>query len=288
MDIRNFITFNSVVIQNSFTKAANHLNYAQSTVTLHIKELEKHYNEKLFDRIGKKIYLTPFGEKLYKKTKQLEYDYTDILSLSNEIPSTTLRIGGYESVLKYRLYDFIKSFKFNYPNVNIIIQYGTCSELRQMVKDGLLDMSFQLEDNIDFPQLVSIPLVKEDFSLILPPNSTLDSIHNRNQTVYLTEKVCPYRRMFEEYLDDNKINPQSIMETSSVDLIKQYVSFGLGFSLLPNITVRKKEEETRLTIVPFHNKTILLTQLVYHKDKHIFPAMSQFISMVTEHSKYWE
>ena len=69
MDIRNFMTFNTVVEAGGFTKAANHLNYAQSTVTLHIKELEKHYEKLLFDRIGKRIYLTQFGKLLYEKTK---------------------------------------------------------------------------------------------------------------------------------------------------------------------------------------------------------------------------
>lgn len=284
MDIKNYITFNAVAENEGFTKAAIKLNYAQSTVTQHIKELELHYNERLFDRIGKKIKLTTFGESVYLKSKELIIEYNQVLALNNQQTKEVLRIGGYESLFKYRMYNLIKEFKMLYPNVNIILHEGICRDLRKKVLDGELDLTFQVEHDDEFNNLNSLRLCEEKFSLILPKNKTIEYMHEPNKTIYLTEPSCSYRVLFENYLFNNKISTDLLMETSSVDMIKQYVSFGLGVSMVPDITVRN--EQNKLTIVPMDNVP-LYTQIVYHKDKHVFPAMKHFVDLVISHSKNW-
>ncbi|MGL6107842.1 LysR family transcriptional regulator [Romboutsia sp.] len=287
MDIRNFITFNSVVEVGGFTKAATYLNYAQSTVTLHIKELESHYNEQLFDRIGKKNTLTPFGEKLYEKTKGLVEQYQYIIEMNNKNkPVEVLRIGVYESLLKYRLYDLINEYKYKHPNVDIILQHGNCVELRDMVLNGKLDLTFHIEEKQEYLGLVSKILCEEKFSIIFPKDNGIDMLYEHNHTVYLTEKGCSYRKVFEAYLIEKDAIWDRIIETGSIDMIKQYVSIGLGYSLVPSITV--KDEGKRLNIIDLDTKKILYTQVVYHKNKNIFPSMKEFIDLVEFYSKDWK
>ena len=64
MEYRNLVTFLRVAELQNFTKAANQLGYAQSTVTFHIQSLEEELGVTLFDRIGKKATLTSAGEYL--------------------------------------------------------------------------------------------------------------------------------------------------------------------------------------------------------------------------------
>ncbi len=288
MDIRNFITFNTVVEAEGFTKAANRLNYAQSTVTLHIKELEKHYQEPLFERMGKKIFLTDFGKVLYEHTSKLVDDYEKIMDIkkSGEVRKV-LRVGLYESLLKYRMYDAIHEFKIMYPEVDMIIQHGTCKSLRKLVRQGELDLTFQIEDDRDFPDFIVTRLCEEKFSLIFPKGSGTEVMHKNNQTVYLTEKECSYRMMFEDYLNGHGVVKQHIMETGSVDMIKQYVSFGLGYSMVPSVTLNTSEQESNLEVMPFNNAVPMYTQLVYHKEKNVFDAMQGFIDLVLKHSEKW-
>lgn len=54
MEIRHLQTFVSVVEKNGFTRASEHLGYAQSTVTTHIQALEEELGQTLFERLGKK------------------------------------------------------------------------------------------------------------------------------------------------------------------------------------------------------------------------------------------
>lgn len=288
MDIRNFITFNTIIDAGGFTKAAIRLNYAQSTVTLHIKELETHYNEQLFDRMGKRIFLTSFGAKLHEKSKRLVGEYVSILEMNNkDKPFEVLRIGVYESLLKYRMYDLIHEYKTQYPHVDIIIHHGICKKLRNMIRNGELDLTFQIEPIKEFSGLNVETLCEEKFSLIFPKNNGIDILHKSHQTIYLTEKECSYRMMFEDFLNNQGVIRQHIMETGSVDMIKQYVSFGLGYSMVPSVTVRDEKDKKGLEVMDFGNEEPMYTQLVYHKEKYVFPAMERFIKLVKQYAYEW-
>ena len=130
---------------------------------------------------------------------------------------------------------------------------------------------------------MSKSLCKEAFKLILPKGI---SIHD-SQTVYFTEQGCSYRGIFERYIDEEGVSTQQVMETGSTDLIKQYVGLGLGFSMVPAITLNKQDEEL-MDIEDFYIKNPLYTQLVYHKDKHVFKAMEDFIDLMIEASQSWQ
>ena len=58
MELRNLITFLKIIETGSFSKAAEQLLYSQSTVTIQIQQLEEELNILLFDRIGKKVFVT--------------------------------------------------------------------------------------------------------------------------------------------------------------------------------------------------------------------------------------
>ena len=64
MEVRNLITFLKIIETGSFSKAAEQLTYSQSTVTVQIQQLEEEIGVQLFDRIGKKIYVTEKGHEL--------------------------------------------------------------------------------------------------------------------------------------------------------------------------------------------------------------------------------
>ena len=65
MEIRNIETFVSAVENGSFSAAADVLGYTQSTVTVHIKQLENEFGVLLFERIGKQVQLTEEGRRFY-------------------------------------------------------------------------------------------------------------------------------------------------------------------------------------------------------------------------------
>lgn len=78
MELKHLNTFLALSKIKNFTKTAEYLNYAQSSVTAQIQQLEKYLNVRLFERIGKSVVLTLEGENLIPYA-------TKMLSLSSDI-----------------------------------------------------------------------------------------------------------------------------------------------------------------------------------------------------------
>ncbi len=101
MEIRNLRTLAKIAELGSFTKAAEALGYAQSTLTFQIQAIESHYNRPVFEKLGKTLNLTPFGRQLLEQTNAVlaQYDRLEQLGQDDAVPQGSLRIGAPESLM---------------------------------------------------------------------------------------------------------------------------------------------------------------------------------------------
>lgn len=100
MELRNIKSFIKVAEFENFSKAAEVLGYAQSTITLQIQQLEQELGVNLFDRIGKRVLLSEKGRAFLSYANdmvQLEAEAIETVS-ENTTPTGTLRIGTIESI----------------------------------------------------------------------------------------------------------------------------------------------------------------------------------------------
>ena len=144
MDIRNVKTFIRVAELKSFTKAAENLNYVQSTVTAQIQQLEKELGYALFDRIGKRISLTVMGENFLSIAYELLHVSEKAETLNANAPDVNgvLRIGVSESLLISVFKDLIPEFKSKFKNVELRIRSGHTVDLLEQLKQNNLDLLF--------------------------------------------------------------------------------------------------------------------------------------------------
>lgn len=95
MEIRNLITFSKIAALNSYSKAAENLGYAQSTITTQMQLLEQELGVKLIERTGRKIKLTNSGETFLKYANEI----IDLVNEGKEvirnesIPKGTLKLN---------------------------------------------------------------------------------------------------------------------------------------------------------------------------------------------------
>ena len=103
MELRNVISFLRVVELENFTKAAQELGYAQSTVTFQIQQLERELGAPLLDRVGKTVSLTPLGEQFLGYATQLVQLNEQIQNLGRPASQIrgTLRVGILESLFTW-------------------------------------------------------------------------------------------------------------------------------------------------------------------------------------------
>ncbi|MEA4972487.1 MAG: LysR family transcriptional regulator [Candidatus Metalachnospira sp.] len=291
MEIRNLRTFSKIAELGSFTKAAKFLGYAQSTLTFHIQEIETHYGLPVFEKIGKHIYLTSFGKELLEQVKVVlqEYDMIEQLGNTGSAPQGRIRIGAPESLMMYRLYPIIKAYKSAYPQVEISVINDPCELLREHLLEGQLDLSFLLQPVYNYPNLNVCLLHEETMCLVAPADHKQeDFLPDAAQMILYTEKECTYRQEFDRYLLRHQYLPSNVLETASVEAIKKYVINGLGVSYLPYYSVKEEADKGLLLIKFAETDMRFFTQIVYHKNKWLSPALKTFIDFCNEYSKKWD
>ena len=259
-------------------------------ITFHIQPLEEYYHTPVFNRIGKSIDLTQFGHMLSEQVDILldAYDILESCSMSEYHPQGVIRIGAPESLMLYRLPAIVKQYKLTYPNVEIVIINDLCPRLRDRLSSHDLDVSFLLQPVYKYPQLETVLLKKEEMCFVAPCDyQGEDFLPGDSMMVLYTEKDCDYRQIFSSYLKSRNFYPANTLETGSVEAIKKYIYYGLGISYLPFYSVIEDAEQNKLRIKKHTSSVTFYTQLVYHKNKWLNPALKAFIDLSVRHALSW-
>lgn len=126
MDFRQLTTFVTIAKLQSFSLAAQDLDYAQSTITTQIQLLEKELGVKLFERLGHRITLTskgsrllPFAEQILKLTSEAKDAMED-----SGLPRGTLTVGAVESLCVMRLPKLLKAYRYSCLNHGFNSPFG--------------------------------------------------------------------------------------------------------------------------------------------------------------------
>lgn len=296
MEIRHLQTFIAIVELSGFTKAADNLGYAQSTITSHIQILEDEIGASLFDRLGKKIVLTDVGRKLVPYAKQMLDIYKEIKNINSEPDEVSgdLIIGAGESLSTYRLGKILKQFKKSFPKVNIILKNSICSDLRNRLYTGEFDIVFTIEPLVEDKDVIVKNLRDESMVVIGDPNSDLEFLRGKlenqvsKESIIFSENGCSCRVSFESYLKLKKIRYTNPLEFSSIETIKKCVMNGLGIAVLPLYVVKKEVKNGTLKMIELEEFDKYSTQLIYHKNKSKSIAMNKLIEITLENCTRWD
>lgn len=290
MELRNLITFCKITHLKSYSKAARELGYAQSTITTQIQLLEQELNIKLFERIGRSIKLTSKGLIFLKYAQNivnLAHEAKEAIN-DTDIPAGTLRIGTVESLCTMKLPELLRNYHKKYPDVEIIIKLGICSDLRDMLKNNIVDLIFILDEPVMDSDLISCMSYNEPMAVLASPlnelayknNLTIEDI--KDESLILTESGCSYRSAFEKIFHKSGLSPHLSLEVGNVEAIKNFTMSNLGITLLPVMTVKKELAKKNLILLDLEGCEFnMMTQMLYHKNKWITAAMKTFIQMAS-------
>ena len=291
MELRQLHTFRAVAEALSFTRAAEALDYAQSSVTAQIQSLEAELGVSLFDRLGKRVILTEAGQRLHGYAEQLLRLSVEARAAVQEgaEPSGVLTIGAPESLCVYRLPPVLSQFHALYPHVQVIFRPGLCPDLRRGLGEGTIDLAFLLDELLPSGNLIVEPLIPEPILLLTYPGHPLTRFTQvtlstlQGEAVLLTEAGCSYRVPFERELARAGAHPTSLLEFGSVEAIKQCVMAGMGITVLPAVTVGAELSQGRLVALPWTGGDYgLVTQVAWHRDKRLTPALRAFLTLTLQ------
>ena len=143
MSDRRLQVFYTVAKLLSFTKAAETLHMTQPAVTFQVRQLEDHFNTRLFDRTHNKIMLTDAGHKVYfyaEKIFELNSEMEHSLRALAEDTSGTLSIGGSTTIAQYTFPTLLKGFREKYPDLSIRICEANTEGIVAKVESSMIDL----------------------------------------------------------------------------------------------------------------------------------------------------
>lgn len=288
---RRLQVFYSVAKQLSFTKAADILYMTQPAVTFQVKQLEEHFNTRLFERSHGKISLTPAGD--------LVLGYAErILALTGEMEARVgeltgqvtgpLMIGASTTIAEYQLPRILGEFKSRFPQVQARLTVANSETIAAKIADHSLDVGL-IEAPSHNPNLTTLACCEDELVMICSPDHTLASRSNvsardiSEQPYVSREHGSGTREAIDGFFKQNGVNPDDLhieMELGSREAIKGAVEAGLGIALMSASTVTKEIQLGTLVAVPLSPMLTRQLSMVYAPEKFRSKLLDAFINFV--------
>ncbi len=244
MNLREQKYVSTLAQTGSITGAAKILGISQPTLSIFISNLEENMGIKLFDRIGKRFYLTHAGE-LYVDAAREMLDINSRFSaaLSNIVDNMHGRVRiGIQNFRSSRILAAIyREFTQTYPNIELEIYELTLGELRKLLDENKIDIFFCNCPNRN-PAWEHIPLLQDQVLFIASPDhpkaelaaSGLGKHPWINLKAFEDETfIMPYpgaslRSYADQVLAANQVKPKHIICLRKIESITELVGQGVG------------------------------------------------------------
>jgi DNA-binding transcriptional LysR family regulator len=285
---RRLQVFHAVAKQMSFTKAAEVLFMTQPAVTFQIKQLEEHFNTRLFERGHGRIALTPAGEVV------LEYAER-ILSLSSELDtrlremtgrlSGPLLIGASTTIAEFLLPPVLGEFKSLHPDVLAKLVVGNSETIENRVAEHTLDIGL-IEATSRLPALATEVCCEDELQVIVTPRhplARLKSVTPKQLVPYpyvSRESGSGTREFTDLYFRKAGIQPADlnvVMELTSPEALKGVVGTGLGYAIVSRAIVAKDQRLGDLVAIPLQPRLMRALSLVYPRERFRSRLLNTFV-----------
>lgn len=289
MELRQLQTFVAITQTESFSKAAELLGYSQSAVTVQIRLLETELNVLLFDRMGKKVYLTAAGRQFLDHANEIIRSVRcakEFVKKEDEL-SSPLHVGTLESLCFSKLPEILNCYRSRHPRVPVKITTAAPKNLIEMMEKNQLDLIYILDRPRYNDNWIKVMEVCEPIVFVASPSCGLGERKKirleelMEEPFFLTEKNENYRRELDCYLETQNRSITPFLEISNTEFIIRMIQKNRGISYLPLFTVRESVEEGKLSVLDVVDfKRSMYQQVIYHKNKWMTKEMDEFIGMI--------
>lgn len=250
MELRQLKYFIKTAETLNFTEAARQLFITQSTLSQQIRQLETELQVQLFDRIGKRTYLTEAGTEFLPYAKQTVADSEGgvqrLRDLQN-IMAGELRIGAVFT-LSDLLTSTIISFSKQYPNIKLVVVSRPVNELLDLLKERKLDLILSYRPDDEDNQIEFFPLFDSNLSVIVNYNHPL--VAQREVSLELLKQyplVLPSvgsqaRTMIDRLLASRHVQLTPQIEISSMTIMMNLVETGHWIAVMSEMLIRGHEK----------------------------------------------
>jgi len=280
--------FQQVAELRNYSIAANKLGLTQPAVSIQIKQLESNLGLSLFEKIGKKLFLTSAGHELNSFCldifSRIEHMDMKLSAIKGQLEGEFL-ISAVTSA-KYFTPHLLGAFHKLYPKVRLHLDVANRSQVIQGLKDNTADLVIMglVPDDM---RLTRYPIIDNPIVILANPEHPLASQKNiscrelLNHDFILRENGSGTRKAFEDQLlkHNLKLTPRMILGSS--ETVKQAVIADLGISVLSRHSVTLELATKCLVELDVQDFPLMRSwYVVHHESKQLSPVAQAFIDFI--------
>ncbi len=239
-------------------RAAEALRISQPAVSKQIAELERALGVALFDRLGRRLRLTPAGEialtyadQIFALTDDLHQALGDLKGLRRG----KLVLGASTTVGEYLLPRIMGRFRQAHPGVELVLEIANTEQILERVLRRAYDLGF-IGTTLEHEAIAVEPFVSDEVVVICGPREPLGKrtsvppIVLEGQPFIVREAGSATRSTGEAEAARLGIRLRIVMALGSNDAVKEAVSAGLGLGLLSRHAIQSELHARELRVVP--------------------------------------
>ena len=269
-NLSQYKIFYEVAKAGNISKAAKELYISQPAISKAISKLEDSLGLSLFTRSSRGVQLTSEGEILFEHTREA-FDALDRgeqeLKRIQEFDIGHLRIGVSNTLCKYILLPYLKTFIDQYPHMKVTIESQATAQTLARLEQQKIDLGLVAEPSVR-RDLAFIPVMDIQDTFVTTPNY-LENLYlreGRDTSLFETGNIMLLdtsnmtRHHVDEYMAENNIFPHQILEVTTMDLLIEFAKIGLGIACVIKELVQKELDSGLLVeiplYIPIHRRTI--------------------------------
>lgn len=266
----------------------------QPAVTFQIRQLEDHFNTRLFDRTHNRVSLTEAGQIAYRFSERIFELYTELDNSIKELTgdvSGVLTVGASTTIAEYMLPSLLGTFKAEHPDVHLRLRVSNTEGIVSMVENNVIDLGV-VEAPVTNKNLIVEHCRDDELVAVLPPQHPLASEKTIPAETFFSypfisrEEGSGTREVIMEYLDEqgldrNRVNDS--LELGSSESIKGAVEAGMGVSVLSRTSLAKELALQRLVAVPLDPPLQRPFSFVRQRQKFRLRAMEELLNFAHEY-----
>ena len=282
MTRKHFTIFVEVCRFLNFSQAAEALNTTQPAVSLAVKELESHYGVALFERMNRRVYLTPAGEALLTTAQDVLRGFQEAEEPLGQGRPLALRVGANVSFGEAGLAQVLGRFRQEHPQVRLRVLVANSDKIQSLLAENQLDVG--IVDGLGVSErLRAQPLYQEDLVLAAAPGrfpapATVEEL--AALPLLLREPGSGLRSSVDRVFSQQGLAPQPLLESTSTAALAQAAKAGLGVAILPE-ALAQRESGLQVGTVP-EVRFFRQFACALHRQKAPSPALEAFLALLRD------
>lgn len=286
MTLRHLEIFAAIADHGTMSGAARALYIAQPTVSQAVAELESAYQVRLFERLSRRLYLTPEGRDMLGYARHILASVDEMeRRLQDAAGRPLLRVGATITVATCLMPSVLSRFEASHPDTRVKAWVGNTRSIEERVLSSQLDLGF-VEGEASSPDIRSIPAQEDELILVASPTHPLaarGAVTARDlqgMDFVLREPGSGTRALFEQYLKDYRVRVEEKWTCNNSEAIKNAVIGGQGLTVISRLLVQRELDGRLLVCLPLQERRLTRRfSLILHKHKYLSPSLEAFLDV---------